>query len=67
VKKYGSTELEKRFDWAHAEAAKIGFTGFSRFEQMRRDHGSVEAAKLLVVSGDFQSGFTWCFDTDAPT
>jgi hypothetical protein len=64
--KNASPELEARFDWAHAEARKLGFNGFGRFEQMRRQYGSLDAARMLVISGEFQSGFTWCFDHGRP-
>ena len=64
--KHASAALEERFDWSHAEARKPGFNGFGRFEQMRRQHGSLEAARMLVISGEFQSGFTCCFDHGRP-
>ena len=64
--KDASAALEERFDWCHAEARKLGFKGFGRFEQMRHQYGSLEAARMLVISGEFQNGFTWCFDHGRP-
>ena len=64
--KRASPELEARLDRSHIEARKLGFNGFSRFEQMRQQHGTLEAARRLVVSGTIQSGFTWCVDRARP-
>ena len=61
-----SLELEARLDWSHIEARRLGFNGFSRFEHMRQQHGTLEAARRLVVSGTIQSGFTLCVDQGRP-
>jgi len=52
-------ELAEQFEaqlWHTVEEALTEGYAPRRFEQMLRDHGGVQAAKLLIASGDIQYG-----------